>query len=142
MRALNKWSVLVILLVYACGVAPRAAVQEGAARKEALVDPQKVFRATEAFQVPLALKTKEGKTAVLKVGLHTWSIDGALGRQSIKTNEFTLFRVRGGKIRVSQDGKEEMRSTDEYWTVPAGTTVTLQVKGETALLDVLTIGGK
>jgi hypothetical protein len=142
MRALNKCGALLVLLIQAYGAAPRAAAQQAAARQEALVDPQKVFRATEAFQVPLALKTKEGKTAALKLGLHTWSIDGALGRQSIKTAEFTLFRVRGGKIRVLLDGKEEMKSADEYWTVPAGTTVALQVKGETALLDVLTIGGK
>jgi hypothetical protein len=142
MRAPKKWSVSVIVLVCACGVASRAAAQEAAASKQALVDPLKVFRATEAFQAPLALKTKEGKTAALKVALHTWSIDGALGRQSIKTSEFTLFRVRGGKIRVLLDGKEEMKRTDEYWTSPAGTTVTLQVKGETALLDVLTVGGK
>jgi hypothetical protein len=142
MRTQDKWSVGVILLVCACGVAPRFAAQEKAANKGVLVDPLKVFRATEAFQVPLALKTKEGKTAALKVGLHTWSIDGALGRQSIRTGQFTLFRVRGGKIRVFLDGKEEMKSTDEYWSVQAGTTVTLQVKGETALLDVLTIGGK
>jgi hypothetical protein len=92
--------------------------------------------------VPLALKTKEGKTAAFKVGLHTWSIDGALGWQSIKISEFTLFRVRGGKIRVLLDGKEVMKSADDYWSVPAGSTVTLRVKGETALLDVLTIGGK
>jgi hypothetical protein len=142
MRTQNKWGVGVILLVCACGMAPRVAARQKAASKEALVDPLKVFRATEAFQVPLALKTKEGKTTALKVGLHTWSIDGALGRQSIKTGEFTLFRVRGGKIRVFLDGKEEMKSTDEYWSVVAGTRVTLQVKGETALLDVLTIGGK
>jgi hypothetical protein len=142
MRTQNKWSVGMILLVCVCGVAPRVAAQEKAASKEALVDPLKVFRATEAFQVPLALKTKEGKTAAFRVGLHTWSIDGALGWQSIKISEFTLFRVRGGKIRVLLDGKEEMKSADDYWSVQAGSTVTLRVKGETALLDVLTIGGK
>jgi hypothetical protein len=39
-------------------------------------------------------------------------------------------------------GKEEMKFADAYWTLPAGAVMTLQVKGETALLDVMTVSAK
>jgi len=110
--------------------------------KEAFVDPAKAFRAVEGFQSLLSLKTKAGKTSTLNVRLRRWSIDGALGRQSIRVPDFTLFHVRGGKIRVFSGGKEDVKTTDMYWTLPAGATLTLQVKGETALLDVMTASPK
>lgn len=128
--------------VLASGIALESFAEPRQAAKEGFADPAKTFRAVEGFQSPLSLTTKAGKTMALKVGAHTWSIDGELGRQNIRVTDFTLFHVRGGKIRVFADGKEELKSADMYWTAPAGATVTLQVKGETALLDAITIATK
>jgi hypothetical protein len=50
--------------------------------------------------------------------------------------------LRGGKIKTVVDGKEQMRSVDEYWTLPAGSSFSLEVKGETALLETTTISTK
>lgn len=135
----NKSVCVLICAVFAFSITPRCLGQENAGGKVALVEPAKAFRVTEGFQSPLSLKTKAGKTVTLKVGMHTWSIDSALGRQTIRTADFTLFHLRGGKIKVLIDGKEEMKTPDSYWTLPSGATLTMQVKGETALLDAMTV---
>jgi hypothetical protein len=102
----------------------------------------KTFRIREGFQAPLTLMTKQGKTVTLKVGIHRWSIDGTLGPQTVRVDEFTLFQLRSGKIKTLVDGKEVIKSADAYWTLPAGSTFTFEVKGETALLDAMTVSTK
>jgi hypothetical protein len=110
--------------------------------KEGTKGTSKTFRVREGFQGPLTLKTKQGKPITLKVGVHTWSIDGTLGRQTIRINDFTLFQMRGGKIKALIDGKEEIKSADAFWTMPPGSTFSFEVKGETALIEAMTISTK
>lgn len=142
MRVPYRWFLVVISMALACGAPLQGFGQARQASKEAFANPATAFRAVEGFQSSFALKTKAGRTRALKVALHTWSIDGASGRQNIRVTDFTLFHVRGGKIRVFSDGKEETKTTDMYWTLPAGATLALQVKGETALLDAMTVSPK
>lgn len=142
MKALGRCFLAFVSFALAYGAELRGFGQAHKESKEVFADPAAAFRAVEGFQSVLSLKTKAGKTATLKVGLHTWSIDGALGQQNIRVPDFTLFHVRGGKIRVFSGGKEETKTTDMYWTLPAGTTLTLQAKGETALLDVMIISSR
>jgi hypothetical protein len=142
MKVLGRCFLAFASFALAYGTALKGFGQAQKDSKEAFADPATAFRAVEGFQSLLSLKTKAGKTTTLKVSLHTWSIDGVLGQQNIRVPDFTLFHVRGGKIRVFSGGKEEVKTTDTYWTLPAGATLTLQVKGETALLDVMTISSK
>ena len=126
------------LLVFAQG----ASKPKPAESKESATNAWKAFGVRERFQGPLALKTKEGKSVALNVGVRVWSIDGALGRQTLRTTDYTVFRLRAGKIKTVVDGKEQLRDVDEYWTLPAGTSFSLEVKGETALLETTTVSTK
>lgn len=114
----------VVCLACVFGIAAPGLGQERGG-KETIAAPAKIFRVTEGFQGPLSVKAKSGKVATWKVSVHTWSIDGELGRQTIRTSDFTLFHLRGGKLKIFTDGKEELKSADAYWTSPAGATVTL-----------------
>jgi hypothetical protein len=133
-------------LAAACMVATWAALPSAWAQEPPQVaatgEVAKAFRVREGFQTPLALITKQGKALSLKVGMHRWSIDGGLGRQTVRVDEFTLFQMRSGKIKTVIDGKEVIKSTDAYWTLPAGSTFTFEVKGETALLEAMTVSTK
>lgn len=120
---------------------PGAWAQEPA-QAAATGEVARTFRVREGFQAPLTLTTKQGKTVSLKVGMHRWSIDGALGRQTVRVDEFTLFQMRSGKIKTMIDGKEVMEGADAYWTLPAGSTFTFEVKGEAAVLDAMTVSTK
>lgn len=134
-------------LTAACMLAAWAAVpgawaQQPAQAAAANGAVAKTFRVREGFQAPLTLITKQGKTVALKVAMHRWSIDGTLGPQTVRIDEFTLFHMRGGKIKTVIDGKEVIKSADAYWTLPAGSILTFEVKGEAALLDAMTVSTK
>jgi hypothetical protein len=142
MNKLLKCIFSVLLLTPVHVLAQQASKQKSADSKEAATAAWKAFRMRERFQGPLTLKTKAGKTLALNVGLRVWSIDGTLGRQTLRTTDYTIFRLRAGKIKTVVDGKEQVRNVDEYWTLPAGSTLSLEVKGETALLETTTIAAK
>jgi hypothetical protein len=142
MNKLLKCVVFVFLLTPVPVFAQQSSKQKSADSKEAATSAWKAFRMRERFQGPLTLKTKAGKTLSLNVGLRIWSIDGTLGRQTLRTTDYTVFRLRAGKIKTVVDGKEQVRNVDEYWTLPAGSTLSLEVKGETALLETTTVATK
>jgi hypothetical protein len=131
-----------LLLTPVLVFAQQASKQKSADSKGAATTAWKAFRVRERFQGPLALKTGEGKTLALNVGLRIWSIDGTLGRQTVRASDFTVFRLRAGRIKTVVDGKEQVRNVDEYWMLPAGSTFSLEVKGETALLETTTVRTK
>lgn len=142
MNKLQKCILSVFLLTPVLVFAQQRSKQKGADSKEAATAAWKAFRMRERFLGPLTLKTKAGKTLALNVGLRVWSIDGTLGRQTLRTTDYTVFRLRAGRIKTVVDGKEQVRNVDEYWTLPAGSTLSLEVKGETALLETTTIAAK
>jgi hypothetical protein len=142
MNKLLKCIFFVFLLAPVPVFAQQSSKQKSADSKEAATSAWKAFRMRERFQGPLTLKTKAGKTLSLNVGLRVWSIDGTLGRQTLRTTDYTVFRLRAGKIKTVVDGKEQVRNVDEYWTLPAGSTLSLEVKGETALLETTTVATK
>lgn len=121
---------------------PSAWAQQPPPPAAATAEVAKTIRVREGFQAPLTLTTKQGKTVSLKVGMHRWSIDGSLGPQTVRVDEFMLFQMRSGKIKTVIDGKEVVKSADAYWTLPAGSTFTFEVKGEAALLDAMTVSTK
>lgn len=121
---------------------PRAWGQAPAEAKADSADAAKTFRVREGFHAPLTLKTKQGKPVSLNVAVHKWSIDGTLGPQSVHVEDFTLFQMRSGKIQIQADGKDVVKTADDYWTMPAGSTLTFKVKGETALLEAVTVSTK
>jgi hypothetical protein len=138
----KKLVLIVACLASTLIILPQGRGQKRPEGKEGAGDTAKTFRVREGFQGPLTLMTKQGRAIALKVGVHTWSIDGTLGRQTIHIDDFTLFQMRGGKIKALIDGKEEIKSADAFWTMPAGSTLTFEVKGETALLDATTVSTK
>ncbi len=142
MSRIQKVLLAVFLLAPVIVSAQLASKQKTANSKEAGTAAWKAFRSREQFQGPLTLKTKEGKTLTLSVGLRVWSIDGTLGRQTLRTADYTVFRVRAGRINTIVDGKEQLRNVDEYWILAAGSTLSLEVKGETALLEATTVSTK
>jgi hypothetical protein len=135
-----------VFLVSGCLACTLVILPEGRGQKteskEGAGDTSRTFRSREGFQGPLTVKTKQGKAITLRVSVHTWSVDGTLGRQTIRLADFTLFQMRGGKIKALIDSKEEIKGADAFWTMPAGSTLTFEVKGETALLDATTVSTK
>jgi hypothetical protein len=101
-----------------------------------------VFRVTEGFRAQLIAKPKTGKPMTVDARLNRWSIESTLGKRTVRTTDFTLFHLRTGKLVVQTNDKEELKRPDSYWTLPAGAAMTLQVKGETAVLEAMTVSAR
>ncbi len=50
-----------------------------------------------------------------------------------------IVHLHSGLVTTMIDGKKEKRKTGEYWTVPAGTQMSLQVTSESASLETFSI---
>jgi hypothetical protein len=127
-----------LLLIASSQIQAQGLVDSG----EAISDPEKTFRVTAGFRGQLPLETKAGKQLTLQTAVHSWSIDGSFGWRTVRTSDFTVFHLRAGKLQVLVNGVEELKRADAFWTSPAGATLKLRVKGETAVLDTLTVAPK
>jgi hypothetical protein len=117
-----------------------------------VADPTKVYRVTQGLQTELSVEVPASpsprshfesvRSRPLQVNIQRWSIDRTSGQQTIRTAEFTVFHLRTGKLTVVVNGKEEEKTIGDMWTSRAGGLLTLQVKGETAVVDAETVSGK
>jgi quercetin dioxygenase-like cupin family protein len=52
---------------------------------------------------------------------------------------FLLVTVRAGKVTTTINGQTQQRRTDDFWTVPENTRMSVEASGEAALLEVLSL---
>jgi hypothetical protein len=102
----------------------------------------KAFQATERFNGLMVMKTTKGAPMSVRVGLRLWSLDAGPGRQQLLVPEYTIFHLRAGRLQIVVNGKEEVHKSDDFWVLPAGSQMGVQVKGEAAVLETTTIATK
>jgi len=90
------------------------------------------------LQSSATVLSKDGKVRPVKAALRRWIIPG---KQLAELDErgFLLIQLRGGKVTVTIDGKEQKHAPGDFWVVPANSRMTIQVTTETAGLDVLSL---
>jgi quercetin dioxygenase-like cupin family protein len=52
---------------------------------------------------------------------------------------FLLVALRAGKVTTTIGDKEEKHNTGDFWTVDAEAKMSVEVKGESAVLEVLSL---
>ena len=81
---------------------------------------------------------KDGKPRPVKAALRRWVIPGKQ-RAELDERGFLIIQLRGGKVNVTMDGKEQKHVPGDFWVVPANSKMSIQVLTETAGLDVLSL---
>ena len=81
---------------------------------------------------------KDGKPRPVKAALRRWVIPGKQ-RAELDERGFLIIQLRGGKVNVTMDGKEQKHVPGDFWVVPANSKMSIQVMTETAGLDVLSL---
>ncbi len=81
---------------------------------------------------------KDGNPRPVKAALRRWVIPGKQ-RAELDEHGFLLVQLRGGKVTVTMDGKEQKHVPGDFWVVPANSKMSIQVLTETAGLDVLSL---
>jgi len=119
-----------------------AAGSETNANLDARYESWKAFQVTERFSGPMVLKSTKGTSISVQVGFQVWSLDAGRGPQKLLVPEFTIFHLRAGTLKTVVNGKEEVRKSDDFWVLPVGSQMAVQVKGEAAVLETTSIATK
>ena len=83
---------------------------------------------------------KEGKPSVVHVTIRDWEVHGRQKISKFPETGTLVISLQSGRIITNIGGKEAKREPGDYWRVPAGTTMGLEVTSESATLHVLAIG--
>lgn len=118
-------------LLGAIGFLLAATLGWGQAAKEQSPEVHEKYKGT-------ATVLKNGKPIQVRASLSQMVV---AGRQQITlpAHGFVLMQLRGGKLTVSIDGKEEHHVNGDFWVVPANAKVSIVATGETAILEMISL---
>jgi quercetin dioxygenase-like cupin family protein len=91
------------------------------------------------FQGDAHFKGKGGRTRDAQVSIRQWIISPRQKVDALPERGFLLLTVRAGKVTTTIGGQRQQRRTDDFWTVPENTKMSVEASGEAALLEVLSL---
>jgi quercetin dioxygenase-like cupin family protein len=97
------------------------------------------FTKTDRFQGKAVLKSKTGRPQEVSAVLQNWALHGRIRVEKFPEHDFLVVYLHSGKVTAVIDGKPEQHKGGDFWTVPAGATMSLQVTSESALLQTLAL---
>lgn len=119
-------------------LAQQAGAPEPAQKQEGVVPLSHV----ERFNGTTTLQTKNGQSRELHVVVQDWAIHGRQRVEKFPEEGFLMVHLLAGKVTTVINGKEQAYKGGEYWTVPAGSTMSVQVTSESASLQTVAVKGK
>jgi hypothetical protein len=135
MRRYWLWCSCLVVAAYWMSV--RVAAQEAASPNTA----QKVeasLKAAERFDGRATLHAKDGSPRELHVVVRNWVIHPGEQVTRFPERDFTIVELVAGTVVTVIDGQEK-EFTGGFWTVPAGGSMSIRVKSESASLQTVTI---
>lgn len=91
------------------------------------------------FEGDAQFKGKDGKSKGAHVTIRQWTIPGKQKVDALPERGFLVVTVRAGKVTSTIGGKQEQRTTGDFWTVAEGQKMSVEAAGETALLEVVSV---
>jgi glyoxylate utilization-related uncharacterized protein len=83
---------------------------------------------------------KQTAPAAAHITIRDWQIHGKQKTEKFPESGFLVVELLSGKVTTIINGKEEKHNPGEFWTVPAGASMSVQVTTESAAFHVLAIG--
>lgn len=131
--------VLTVLAVSVLGVSPAATPQKAPAQAEQAPEAAAALKPLSRFDGKTAFRTKQGKSKELHVVIRNWEIHGRQRVEKFPEEGFAVIHLHSGSVTTVINGKAEKRGGNAFWTVPAGSSMSVQVTSESALLEVMAI---
>jgi quercetin dioxygenase-like cupin family protein len=92
------------------------------------------------FEQDVVVATKAGAPPKkVHVVVSNWGIHGAGKIERLPERGFMVVQLHSGNVTVTINGKEEKRQGGDFWTVPVGATMSVQVTSESAVLQTMAI---
>lgn len=88
------------------------------------------------FDGSAKFQAKGGQSRDVHATIHQWVISPKQ-KVDIAEKGFLLVTVRAGKVNVTVGGKTEQHRTDDMWSVPDNTKMSVEAPGEAAVLEVI-----
>ena len=112
--------------------------------QSAAAAPTKINTASKAdylerFAGTAKMRTKDGTPKVLHVTIHNWIIPNDTKVDPLPEEGYLIIQLRAGELVTVINGKREKRKTDEFWSVPAGSKMTLETERDSAIVQIVAI---
>ncbi len=131
-----KWPGLIAGLI-ALAVLPMQVCEAQAVPQPGNHAAENRVRFFQRFLGETQLRTGEA----VHVDIRDWSIGGGvkLERLPAEIDGLMIVRLRGGALTTIINGKRQQRRENEFWTVPAGTSMALETGDDSAIIETIVI---
>jgi quercetin dioxygenase-like cupin family protein len=137
-RLLTKPALLAIAVLLVIPTWGQTAAQTPPDSKPA-AETLNAFTNTNRFAGKAVLKSKTGRPQEVSAVLQNWALHGRIRVEKFPEHNFLVVYLHSGKVTAVIDGKPEQHKGGDFWTVPAGAAMSLQVTSESALLQTLAL---
>jgi quercetin dioxygenase-like cupin family protein len=97
------------------------------------------IEALTRFQSKVDLRTKTGALRSHAVTIRNWQLHGTQKIDIFPEKGSLIIQLHSGKVKTLINGKETQHKMGEFWFVPAGARMSLQVVSESALVQVFSL---
>jgi hypothetical protein len=98
-----------------------------------------VLTVRNQFDTALTYRTAAGQTRRIRVARRQWSLTGQSTLPRSPEPGLLVVQLTGGDATVTTGRERRTPRSDEFWTVPPGTPLRIEVGKEQATLEVLAV---
>lgn len=98
-----------------------------------------VLESSVRFEQDVEVPTKGAAAKKSHVLISNYAIHGAGKIERFPERGFMVIQLHSGAVTVTINGKAEQHKGGDFWTVPAGAAMSVQVTSESAVLQTLVI---
>lgn len=93
----------------------------------------------ERFDGTITLRAKDGQSRELHVVIRNWTIDRGQKIPRFPEAGFMIVQLRGGQLTTVIDSQRQERREDEFWTVPVGSSMSVETGNDSATLQTMAV---
>jgi hypothetical protein len=71
--------------------------------------------------------------------IRNWTIDNRRKIAHFPEEGFLIVQLRAGELVTVIDGKRQERKSDEFWTVPVGSSMSIETGNDSAVIQTVAI---
>jgi quercetin dioxygenase-like cupin family protein len=101
--------------------------------------PTPVLEPVVRFEQDVVVATKAAPAKKSHVVIANWGIHGSGKIERFPEQGFMVVQLHSGTVTVTINGKAENHKGGDFWTVPAGAAMSVQVTSESAVLQTMAI---
>jgi len=93
----------------------------------------------ERFSGPVTVRARDGSARVVQVVVRNWIVDNRQKIARFPEEGPVIVQLTGGELVTIIGGQRQERKSGEFWTVPAGSTMSLETGNDSAALQTVAI---